>query len=110
MRATNLLALGLASLMLQGCLARAAIDLVTLPVEVVSAGVDAATTSQSEADENRGRELRQREERLGQLERDYDKAIERCGAGDDAACESAQTIRAEMKAIMPGVPIEPQKD
>ena len=110
MRALPLLALGLASLTLQGCLARAAVDLVTLPVEVVSAGVDAATTSQSEADETRGRELREREERLGQLERDYDKAMERCGGGNDAACEKAQAIRAEIKALLASVPVEPQQD
>jgi len=107
MRAPQLLALGLASLALQGCLARAAVDVVTLPVRAVSAGVDAATTSQSEADEKRGREIRKREERLGRLERDYDKAMERCGEGDDAACERAQSIRAEQKALMEGVPVEP---
>ena len=35
----------------------------TLPVKVASAGVDAVTTSQSEADEKRGRELRKAEAR-----------------------------------------------
>ena len=35
--------------------------------------VDLATTSQSEADEKRGREMRQREERLGKLQREFDK-------------------------------------
>ncbi len=110
MRAFQLLAIGLASLALQGCLARAAVGVVTLPVKVVSRGVDLATTSQSEADESRGREIRKREERLGKLERDYDRAMKRCGEGDDAACETAQAIRAEMKAIMPGVPVEPQGD
>jgi hypothetical protein len=52
-------------LLLSGCLARTAIDVVTLPVRVVSAGVDAVTTSQSEADQRRGRELREAEERAG---------------------------------------------
>ena len=41
-----------------GTVAKTAVDVVTLPVKVASAGVDAATTSQSEADEKRGRELR----------------------------------------------------
>lgn len=50
---------------LSGCLARTAIDVVTLPVRVVSAGVDAVTTSQAEADQRRGRELREAEEREG---------------------------------------------
>jgi hypothetical protein len=107
MNPLRLLALVAAALALQGCLARAAVNAVTLPVRAVSKGVDLATTSQSEADENRGREIRKREERLGELERDYDKAMERCADGDDAACEKAQAIRAEMKALLPGVPIEP---
>ncbi len=109
MRVPAALALILAALALQGCLARAAVDVVTLPVKAASAGVDAATTSQSEADENRGREIRRREERLGKLERDYDKQMERCGEGDDEACEKAQAIRAEMKALMPGIPVEPKR-
>ena len=57
------------SLLLSGCLARTAVDVVTLPVKVVSAGVDAATTSQAEADQRRGRELREAEEREGRLAR-----------------------------------------
>ena len=52
-------------LLLSGCLARTALDVVTLPVRVVSAGVDAVTTSQAEADQRRGRELREAEERAG---------------------------------------------
>lgn len=110
MRAPQLAALGLASLALQGCLARAAVDVVTLPVKAVSAGVDAATTSQSEADEKRGREIRKREERLGELERAYDKAMERCGNGDDEACDKAQAIRAEQRGLMQRVPVEPDRD
>lgn len=110
MRAPSLAALLLASLALQGCLARAAVDVVTLPVRAVGAGVDAMTTSQSEADEKRGREIRKREERIGALERDYDKAMKRCGNGDDAACEKAQAIRAEQRALMQGVPVEPERD
>ena len=108
MRAPALLALSLAALALQGCLARAAVGVVTLPVRAVSKGVDVATTSQSEADENRGREIRRREERLGELQRDFDKQSERCADGDDSACEKAQAIRAEMRAILPGVPLEPE--
>jgi hypothetical protein len=110
MRTLSLVALGLASLALQGCLAKAAVGVVTLPVKVASRGVDMATTSQSEADEKRGREIRKREEQLGKLEREYDKAMERCGDGDDEACEKAQVIKAEMKALMPGVPVEPDDD
>jgi hypothetical protein len=54
-------------LMLGGCVvgtvAGAAVDVVTLPVKAASAGVDAVTTSQSEADEKRGREIRRAEAR-----------------------------------------------
>jgi hypothetical protein len=106
MRTLSLAALTLASLALQGCLARAAVDVVTLPVRAVGAGVDAVTTSQSEADEKRGRDIRKREERLGELERDYAKQMRRCDNGNDEACEKAQAIKAEMKAIMPGIPVE----
>ena len=57
------------AVLLAGCLARTAVDIVTLPVKAVSAGVDAATTSQSEADQRRGRQIREEEERLGRLAR-----------------------------------------
>jgi hypothetical protein len=64
-------------LLLSGCLARTAVDLVTLPVKVVGAGVDAATTSQAEADQRRGREIREEEERLGRLARRCERRPER---------------------------------
>lgn len=67
---------------LSGCVvdtvAKTAVDVVTLPVKVVSAGVDAVTTSQKEADEKRGRELRKQEEELGRQAR---LAEERCRKG-----------------------------
>ena len=50
-------------------IAKTAVDVVTLPVKVVSKGVDLATTSQSEADEKRGRELRKAEEEAGKRAR-----------------------------------------
>ena len=55
-------------------IASTAVDVATLPVKVVSKGVDAATTSQSEADEKRGRELRKAEERAGREAREREKA------------------------------------
>jgi len=96
-----------AGMALQGCLAKTAVDVVTLPVKVASSGVDLATTSQSEADQKRGREIRQREERLGKLQRDYDKQIERCGDGDRRACDQARESYAEMQMLMPAIPVEP---
>ena len=63
----------LSALLLSGCLARTAASIVTLPVKAASAGVDAVTTSQSEADQRRGREIREEEERLGRLARRCDR-------------------------------------
>ena len=63
------LAILLLPLTLSGCIvgtvASTAVDVVTLPVKAVSAGVDAATTSQAEADQKRGREMRKAEEQRG---------------------------------------------
>ena len=61
-----------------GTVASTAVDVVTLPVKVASAGVDAVTTSQSEADEKRGRELRKQEEERG---RQWRLSWERCRKG-----------------------------
>ena len=105
--ALRFIVIATAGLALQGCLAKTALDVATLPVKVASAGVDAATTSQSEADQKRGREIRQREERLGKLQRDYEKQIDRCGEGDRQACDDARESYAEMQMLMPTVPVEP---
>lgn len=61
-----------------GTIAKTAVDVATLPVKAVSAGVDAATTSQSEADEKRGRELRKQDEERG---KQYRAMLERCHKG-----------------------------
>lgn len=60
MRIVPVLALPLA---LCGCVARVAADVVTAPFKVAGAVIDATTTSQPEADEKRGREMRKAEER-----------------------------------------------
>ncbi|HWJ59096.1 MAG TPA: hypothetical protein VNR68_05585 [Sphingomicrobium sp.] len=56
-------------LLVGGCvvetITNTAVDLAALPVKAASAGVDAVTTSQSEADEKRGRALRKSEESYG---------------------------------------------
>ena len=97
-----------AALLLQGCLAKTALNVATAPVRVASKGVDLATTSQSEADENRGREIRRREERLGQLERDYDKQNKACAKGDQRACDAARATYDQIQAVLPTVPVEPR--
>ena len=80
--------------LLGGCVvktvAETAVDVVTLPVKAASAGVDAVTTSQAEADEKRGRELRKQDERRGKEAR---LAAERCRKGrplptDDCAASA----------------------
>lgn len=94
----------LAQPLLSGCLAKTALDVATAPVKVAGKAVDMATTSQSERDERRGRELRQREERYGKLERQYAKAVDECQGGDEDECRKADRIRAEMDALRPAIP------
>jgi uncharacterized lipoprotein YajG len=69
-----------AAILLSGCttVAKTAVDVVTLPVKVASAGVDAVTTSQSERDEKAGRELRKQDAQRGRLARELQ---ERCRKG-----------------------------
>ena len=50
-------------LLLCGCVARVAANVVTAPFKVAGAVIDATTTSRSEADEKRGRDMRKAEER-----------------------------------------------
>ena len=79
------------------------------PVRVASKAVDLATTSQSEADETRGREIRRREERLGQLEREYRLQAERCADGHQDACRRAELARAEMDELLPSISVEHER-
>jgi hypothetical protein len=76
------LVLVLAPLLLGGCvvgaIASTAVAVATLPVRAASAGVDAVTTSQKEADQKRGREIRKQEEERGKQLR---LAEERCRKG-----------------------------
>jgi len=74
------------SLTLSGCLARTALDLATLPVKAASKTVDVLTTSQSEADEKRGRAIRKREECMGKEDR---RAAQRRRTPDYSACPKA---------------------
>lgn len=50
-------------LLLPACVARTAVSVVTLPVRAGAKAVDWTTTSQEEADRNRGRAERKQEER-----------------------------------------------
>lgn len=110
MRSPLLLCVPLFALALSGCIARTAADIVTAPVRVAGKAVDLATTSQSEADEKRGREIRKREEKLGKLERKYEEQIENCRDGNRSACEKADEIYVEMQQIIPTIPVDPEND
>ncbi len=89
---TRVFALCVMALMTSGCIARLAADVVTAPIKVVSKTADVLTTSQSEADEKRGREVRKDEERLGKLARERDKAQRACAKnpGSDACARVDQ--------------------
>ena len=84
-------------ILLQGCVASLVGDVVTAPVKIISKTADVLTTSQSESDEKRGRELRKREESLGKLSRQRDKARERCADGDKDSCAKAEDIQAKIE-------------
>ena len=107
MRGFTLLLLASASLTLPGCVAKTLVDVATLPVRAGAKAIDLATTSQSEADEKRGRELRKREEQLGKLERAYAKQRAQCDEGSEEACTQARATYDEIQKILPSVPAEP---
>ncbi len=106
-RFRNLVLIALIPL-LSGCLARTVVAVATAPVKIASKAADLATTSQSEADEARGRDLRRREARLGQLEQSHRRAAERCAEGDAAACQRRDALYSEIQILLPGVPVEPR--
>ena len=97
MRATILLLLS--TPLLAGCVSTVK-TVVTAPVKAVGQVADWSTTSQDEADRNRGRELRKREERLGKLTREREKAIEKCRDGREEQCQRAEVLEHETEAEM----------
>lgn len=86
-----------AMVMLGGCVS-AAKTVVTAPFKAVGQVADWSTTSQEEADRNRGRALRERDERLGELHRDQEKALRQCRKGSQKHCERAEILGHEMEA------------
>lgn len=81
-------------LMLGGCVvgtvASTAVDVVTLPVKAVSAGVNAVAPSQSKRDEKLGKELRKEDEELG---RQWHLAYERCAKGKPLASDNCAAFQ-----------------
>ena len=80
--------------MLSGCvvgtLASTAVDVVTLPVKAASAGVDAVTTSQKEADEKRGKQARKADEERGKQIR---LAQDRCARGRPLPTDDCASVQ-----------------
>lgn len=97
----------LAVLALGGCGVGTVVDVVTAPVRVASKAADLATTSQSEADEKRGRELRKLEARYAELEREYRKQDQRCMEGRSESCAKRDSALSEMDLIRPQLPVRP---
>lgn len=89
----------LAALTLSGCLASTAASIVTAPVRVGAKAVDMATTSQSEADQNRGRAMRHRDDKIRKLEKRYNRRLEACNRGETAACSEANQISGEIEQL-----------
>jgi cell shape-determining protein MreC len=83
---------------LPGCVTSVVKEVVMAPVRIVSKTADVLTTSQSEADEKRGRDLRKKEERLGKLSRQRDKLREQCDDGSKDACEKLRDVEEELEA------------
>jgi hypothetical protein len=73
-----------------GTVASTAVDVVTLPVKVASAGVDAVTTSQSEKDEKLGRQMRKQDEERG---KQYRLAYERCRKGKPQPTDDCSALQ-----------------
>lgn len=75
----RILLVPIAAFTLSGCytIAKTAVDVATMPVKAVAKGADLATTSQSEADENRGRKMRKAEEAYGKRVRLWAEACEK---------------------------------
>jgi hypothetical protein len=78
--------IALPALLLSGCLSTVA-TVVTAPVKIAAKSVDWATTSQSEADRNRGRKIRKAEE----------KARKACRREVDGDYERDQCVRARLR-------------
>ena len=89
----------LAAPLLAGCVSTVK-TIVTAPVKAVGQVADWSTTSQDESDRNRGRVMRKREEQLGKLSRQRDKAAEKCRDGKEEQCQRAEVLEHEIEAIM----------
>ena len=81
--------------LLSGCIvktaAETAVDVVTIPVKVASAGVNAALPNQKKADEKRGAELRKQDEERG---KEFRAMTDRCQAGRALPTDNCLAVQA----------------
>jgi hypothetical protein len=81
--------------LLSGCIvktaAETAVDVVSIPVKVASAGVNAALPNQKKADEKRGAELRKQDEERG---REARAMADRCQAGRALPTDNCMAMQA----------------
>jgi len=99
-----------APLCLGGCVVGTAVDVVTAPVRAVGQVVDWTTTSQEEADRNRGREIRKLEAYYGKLAERYEEERDDCLDGDKDACDKASRTWAEMDTVRAQIPAPPVQE
>ncbi len=85
--------------LLSGCVSTVA-SIVTAPIKIAGKAADMATTSQSEADEKRGRQMRKQEEEIGKLERSYSRNAQKCREGDVDACDRAEREYEELGELV----------
>jgi len=80
--------------LLGGCVvetvAKTAVDVVSIPVKVAAAGVNAVVPSQKKADEKRGKEDRKEDEARGKLIR---LAEERCRKGQPLPTDNCASVQ-----------------
>jgi len=81
--------------LLSGCIvktaAETAVDVVTIPVKVASAGVNAALPNQKKADEKRGADLRKQDEERG---KEFRAMADRCQAGRALPTDNCMAVQA----------------
>jgi hypothetical protein len=80
----------LLALSLAGCLAKTAVDVVTLPVRATAAGVRAVTPNHKKEDERRGRAMRKHDECMG---REIRKAQKEGRDPDETRCPDPDAKR-----------------
>ena len=90
----NALIVATLPLLVSGCVvgtvASTAVDVVTLPVKVASAGVNAVLPNQKKEDEKRGREARKQDEERGKQIR---LAMDRCRKGQPLPTDNCAALQ-----------------